>query len=1442
MKIGEGLKSYGRFAGALLVSISFGLTVNAQTTYTVTNKNDSGSGSLRQAMIDAEAHAGFDIIDASGISDTIKLATGLPTITQDVLIMGSGTANLAVSGENLVRPFFITGGTVEIADISIVKGYARGNNGANHGAGAGMGGGIYLDAGTLTLSNVDFFNNRTKGGDTGSGITFESGDGPFPGTKGYQGANGTNSTFGTAGGPGGWGAGGGVGGYEPYARGYNGGPGGYGGGGGSGNFGNFYYGTTLYGYGGAGGQFGGKGSDPSFITGGAGAGLGGALFVRSTATAFINNCDFTANTANRGTTNATGAGNGQGKGGAVFVHPGASVFTSNLSFSGNAADDDADMAGDDNDYYGVLTSYTPGQPMVTISNASSIKYNRAILNGTLDANTNASTFRFEFSSSADFSFSFLTSSKPGGSGDVAIAVSDTATGLTAATTYYFRLIATNSKGTDTSAVKSFITSSIPVPIVSTTNADPVETASATLNGLVNPNDFTTYYRFRYGTDSGLAAYTETDSVSAGSGDGNVEAAIQITGLNSETNYYFRIISRNSFGESSGTIKSFRTKKLAIPDVMIDGAANVQPYSATISGLVDSKGLETSYQFQYSTNGDFSSPMQTAVQTISAESVNGAGNAVSLDGGSGYLAIPDNGSMDVTTKFSIEAWVKHNGKTYSSIIDKGNYQYLFQIQGSSLAFYSVTGTASSFKYSSSGTIPVNTWTHVALTFDAVANELKFYKNGELMNTETGIAAIVPDNGMVNIGRQGPTPCQCNTFGGKLDEVRFWNRTLSAAEISDNFQRTLSGSESGLVGYWTMDESNTVYTFDKSGNNNHAYLAGGSSFTASDVEITRQITRVSANLTSLNPQLSYSYRLTATNDAGSEISDTASFKFKATVPGIELWLMADSNLVVDGENKVIEWKSLTPNGAIAFQKNPSARPAQIVNSLNGHNVVRFDGSSDVLWTTPLSSDSGLTVIAVTKLSTNTGNYQRIVGNDRHYFFGYYGGNFNNVYGNGTSWTVVGDNSSTTVGAFIIRSTTHDGITDKSWQNGIPATPATSSRTGNTAPLTIGAGFEDGLFHQFLNGDIAELLVFNRTLSDAERIAIESRLALKYQIGLKSTVATPTVNSGQKGSFSLGETGATVTFTTGSGTTGTLTATTGNNPNIVGSLPIGITGLATEKYWSIVNSGLTGIEYSITLDLTGITGILNFNGIKVVKREDENDTWVDVTGSPFFAKVTYDDPFITVGGLTSFSQFAVGGGSENQLPVELSSFTASVSSSNILLNWATTTETNNYGFEIERSFGSAQHDGRPELVEGWEKVGFVAGKGTTTEKQTYSFTVSSLPYSVTNLQFRLKQIDADGRFEYSKILTVSTKADKLELSQNYPNPFNPTTKIEFSVPSKGNVRIAIYDMLGREIQALMDKEVESGSYSVVLDGKELTSGIYFYKLTFNGQVVTKKLTLLK
>lgn len=126
---------------------------------------------------------------------------------------------------------------------------------------------------------------------------------------------------------------------------------------------------------------------------------------------------------------------------------------------------------------------------------------------------------------------------------------------------------------------------------------------------------------------------------------------------------------------------------------------------------------------------------------------------------------------------------------------------------------------------------------------------------------------------------------------------------------------------------------------------------------------------------------------------------------------------------------------------------------------------------------------------------------------------------------------------------------------------------------------------------------------------------------------------------------------------------------------------------------------------------------------------------------------------------------------IPVELTSFVANNDRNNVTLNWSTATETNNSGFQVERKLNGAN---------AWTNVSFVSGKGTSTERNNYSYMDKSL--AVGKYSYRLKQVDLDGTSEYSPVIEVDVNApDEYTLYQNYPNPFNPSTTIEYSLPEK-------------------------------------------------------------
>lgn len=197
---------------------------------------------------------------------------------------------------------------------------------------------------------------------------------------------------------------------------------------------------------------------------------------------------------------------------------------------------------------------------------------------------------------------------------------------------------------------------------------------------------------------------------------------------------------------------------------------------------------------------------------------------------------------------------------------------------------------------------------------------------------------------------------------------------------------------------------------------------------------------------------------------------------------------------------------------------------------------------------------------------------------------------------------------------------------------------------------------------------------------------------------------------------------------------------------------------------------------------------------------------------------------------------------VPVELESFSVNVIGTDVLLNWITSTEKNNSGFEVQR---------KTQEEKEFKTLIFIEGNGTTTEQNSYSFIDKNSPSGF--ITYRLKQIDFDGSFEYSNTIEVEVSSPKeFTLEQNYPNPFNPTTKIKYVVPSietfqagSQQVTLKIYDVLGNEIITLVNEQQQPGTYEVEFNAGQivnLSSAVYFYQLKAGNFVETKKMILNK
>lgn len=187
---------------------------------------------------------------------------------------------------------------------------------------------------------------------------------------------------------------------------------------------------------------------------------------------------------------------------------------------------------------------------------------------------------------------------------------------------------------------------------------------------------------------------------------------------------------------------------------------------------------------------------------------------------------------------------------------------------------------------------------------------------------------------------------------------------------------------------------------------------------------------------------------------------------------------------------------------------------------------------------------------------------------------------------------------------------------------------------------------------------------------------------------------------------------------------------------------------------------------------------------------------------------------------------------LPVELILFTAKTNQSKVQLNWQTATELNNQGFEIQRKLENS----------GWVTLGFRQGKGTTTVQSNYFYEDELASINSNKLYYRLKQIDFNGAITYSYVVEVISQPLDFSISQNFPNPFNPITTIKYEIPKTTNVKIEIFDILGRKIFTLMNEEKSSGRFECVFNASSFGSGVYYYRIEAGEYIQTRKMLLLK
>jgi hypothetical protein len=742
-------------------------------------------------------------------------------------------------------------------------------------------------------------------------------------------------------------------------------------------------------------------------------------------------------------------------------------------------------------------------------------------------------------------------------------------------------------------------------------------------------------------------------------------------------------------------------------------------------------------------------------------------------------------------------------------------------------------------------------------------------------------------------------------GAIDEFRVWSVVRTQAEIQHDMTSSLAGTESGLVGYWRFDEGTGdttaatgvggTATFVKT----PTWITSGAQFP----EPSFLVTPSSLGLGFVHPGSSKVDSLTVTNCGGDTLrissvtsDNTADFNvtpISATIaPAYSQVFYVTFAPASDG-NK---------NASIVFTDNTLSSPHTV--AVRGFGVTHtpgavtdlsLNGSSQYVSVMLDEPDTEITHELWFKTTNGNGGLfsaddPGTGGNDRHIYLS--GGNiWTRVYDSEilhTSGTNYADGQWHHV-AHVIGASVGG---EKVYVDGnlvVSGTKNGSDFTWQTRIL-IGYSVDGGLFQ----GEIDEVRVWNVARTQ-QQIRENMHLRLngnetgllgywRFDEGTGTTAfdATANANNGTLEDdipwvlstvpLGAGSSSSAASFTSGTLTLGTVQLSTISPfPGAVDitetqimappdSLPVGSSTILSDRYWvvDIFNSGplssrtkpqtcqlkkTLGKASSLNVSLTFTVpqsftnnGTASASLYSLYQRSGTSDGgW----SSEVASADSLSDTTVSYSGVSTFGQFALG--TNDALPIQLASLTAATTANGVKLEWTTVSETNSYGFYVERH--------RQDSTVFRAVSTLIPGAGTSLSQHHYSWVDNTVTGG--NYIYRVRQVDLNGAASYSQPITVNVvlgasdevAPKKFQLLQSYPNPFNPSTMIKFSVEHAEHATLIVYNLLGQEVARLFDGMAEAGHYyDVSFNASALGSGVYLYRIVTSSHTDVKKMLMIK
>ena len=870
-----------------------------------------------------------------------------------------------------------------------------------------------------------------------------------------------------------------------------------------------------------------------------------------------------------------------------------------------------------------------------------------------------------------------------------------------------------------------------------------------------------------------------------------------------------------------------------------------------------------------------------------------GNSASLNPGNGSFTIESWIKPDVLSGTKRFIW-KNDGN--STPFDG----YYFMTVNSLL--YAGFGDDVNTTEVAEGTLSSGSWHHVAVVRDVSADMVRLYLNGVNINENTDNTSNIDYNGDLALGGR---PGESEWFDGQMDEVRIWNDARTEAEIRANMYKELAGTESNLVAYYKLNETSGTTADNAEGtisldgtltNMTNDYWVTSPAFfgpkncldfdgTDDHVDLGTDTDFETNHLTVeawVKPSATQGWQHLVTKRSEGESANTYfqwslqtddtddTYYFGVNVGGTVYW--ANSGVTVstdwihlagtyDGEtvkiycNGILKTENTNPSGNIHIISSMKVYIAtRVDNDLTG-TIHFFNGKMDEvrIWNDVRTDQEIRENMCKTMVVDESG------------LVAYY--NFDN-----SSGTTLQDFSGNTNDGTLTNMENADWVSSSAFNTWLNTDDATWSTTTNwsrgSAPGStdnVGISSYTGGTAPTLNGSPAmNNLVVDDTFTLSSGLTVNGNLILENNLDLNGQTVT------------LG-TSANLVESSGilSGTSGTIQTTRvlNNIDEDVAGLGAKITTnqnmlsttiirgheaqgtLGIKRYYQVNPTTNTGLSATLVFnylysELNGITEA----DLKLFKSSDGN-SWTEQSSSV----VNTTNNILTLSSIDGFSWWTGGKtGAGESLPVILSSFTAQYIESIPVLCWTTQSETSNAGWNIYRG-ESNEALSNEEVYQLNLSLGLIPGAGTTSEPTDYSFEDVFPIIEGTTYFYWLESVDYSGESEIYGPISLTIPDDwqnpnspeipkPYGLHQNYPNPFNPSTEISFMLKESSIGELSIYNVKGQKIKTLFTNESIPRDELIIYNwdgkdesGKEVSTGVYYYKLmTTKGNFVRKMILL--